>query len=264
MNKPKALVVFSGGQDSTTCLYLALSLGYDIHTITFDYGQRHAVEINAAITILDKFAHIESSKQEFIMLGQDILKSTSPLVSNNELEQYDDHNSLPGGIEKTFVPMRNQLFLTIAANRAIAIGAEVIITGVCGEDSGGYPDCEAPFISLLEDTINQGTFGTRLNPTNGKALRIITPLMKMTKAESVELAETLPGCMEALAYSHTSYDGQYPPIGHDHATLLRAKGFEEAGVPDPLVLRAFHEGLMELPSTRNYARSAYFYATMDE
>lgn len=250
--KPKALVVLSGGQDSTTCLFWALQQGYDVHTITFDYGQKHKVEVWSAMFIAG-LAGLERDHCEVVKLGDGILAGTSPLTNKSvELERYADHASLPGGLEKTFVPMRNQLFLTVAANRAYVLGCNVLITGVCQEDSGGYPDCRATFISALQDAINFGTFTGE--PGTLPPLRILTPLMYLTKADSVRLAQTLPGCMDALAYSHTSYDGAYPPVGHDHATLLRAKGFEEAGVADPLVVRAWQEGLMDLPTSSNYDR----------
>lgn len=243
----KALVVLSGGQDSTTCLYWAKARGYDVHCLTFDYGQRHRIEIQAACTIAALAG--AGDQHEILRLG-DVLQGTSPLVSGAELEQYADHQSLPGGIEKTFVPMRNQLFLTIAANRAAVLGAEAIVTGVCEEDYGGYPDCRRGFIDLLEQTINASLDGA------ASKIRIETPLMRLTKKATVNLALDLPGCYSALRWSHTSYDGQYPPTGHDHATLLRAKGFEEAGVPDPLVWRAWMEGKMDLPMTENYSERA--------
>lgn len=249
-SKPKALVVLSGGQDSTTCLFWALAQGYDVHCITFNYGQRHIRELTAARDIAH-MAGVRAGHHEFLNLGDGILQGTSPLVNKSEtLEQYADHQSLPGGLEKTFVPMRNQLFLTLAANRAYVIGANVLVTGVCQEDFGGYPDCRRVFIDALQNACNYGTFtgeGATLPP-----LQILTPLMSLTKKSTVKLALALPGCYEALAYSHTSYDGAYPPVGHDHATLLRAKGFEEAGVPDPLIVRAYREALMELPESSNY------------
>lgn len=248
----RALVVLSGGQDSTTCLYWAKEAGYEIHAVTFNYGQRHAAELKAA----EKIAEMAGVKSwELIDLGDDILKSTSPLVSDTELEQYADAASLPSdGIEKTFVPMRNQLFLTIAANRAVALGCKLLVTGVCQEDYGGYPDCREYFVNSLENTINCGLM-EEYNPTD-PALAIATPLMWLTKKATVEMALNLPGCYEALAFSHTAYDGQYPPVGKDHATLLRAKGFAEAGVPDPLLLRAaFFDSVMsltELPDGPEY------------
>lgn len=245
----KALVILSGGQDSTTCLFWALDHFNDVHAVTFDYGQRHAIEIEAA----KKVAAIAgiADKHEIVNLGYGILKGNSPLVSDNELEQYADHESLPGGLEKTFVPMRNQLFITLAANRAYVLGCSTLVTGVCQEDFGGYPDCRAVFINSLCEAINYGTFTGEKDTL--PPLRIETPLMGLTKKKTVDLALRLPGCYSALAYSHTSYDGQYPPVGHDHATLLRAKGFEEAGVPDPLIMRAVSEGLMSLPETANYS-----------
>lgn len=244
--KKKALVVFSGGQDSTTCLHWAMNEGYEVAALTIDYGQRHAREIAAA----KKIAHDLGIPHQIIQVGP-ILKSTSPLVSDAKLEQYADHQSLPGGLEKTFVPMRNQFFLTLAANYAAAANCEILVTGVCQEDFGGYPDCRRVFIDALELACNLGTFTGE--PGAPKPLQILTPLMYLTKAESVYMALNLDSCYASLAYSHTAYDGQYPPIGKDHATLLRAKGFEEAGVPDPLVLRAWAENLMLLPDSSNYA-----------
>lgn len=248
----KAIVVLSGGADSTICLYaIKRALGDEgqIFALTFDYGQRHAIEIESAVKIA-RMAGVDS--HEIVAIGNHVLHSTSPLVADTELEQYKDSHSLPGGLEKTFVPMRNQLFLTIAANRAYERRAGIIVTGVCQEDSGGYPDCRRAFVDSLQSATNQGSFADYPNDFK-KHFGIMTPLMYMTKAESVEFALTIPGCYGALAYSHTAYDGAYPPIGHDHATLLRAKGFEEAGVPDPLVLRAVLEGVMPMPATPNYS-----------
>jgi 7-cyano-7-deazaguanine synthase len=251
----KALVVLSGGQDSTTCLFWATKKwgAENVHAITFDYGQRHKVEIQAACKVA-QLAGV-ADQHEILSVGP-ILVSTSPLVSGNDLEQYADHNSLPGGLEKTFVPMRNTLFLTLAANRAYHLRAFNIVTGVCEEDYGGYPDCRQVFIEALRDAFNQS-----INEHNysiyqgelGRVFEIHTPLMRLTKAETVHMAYELgEDCWNALAYSHTAYDGAYPPTGHDHATLLRAKGFIEAGLPDPLVLRAVGEGLMDIPQTANY------------
>lgn len=247
--KKPALLVFSGGQDSTTCLFWAISNGYAVHALTINYGQRHVREIEAARKIIELAGRIAAISHEVVDVGP-ILHGSSPLVSNSELEQYKDHASLPGGLEKTFVPMRNQFFLTLAANRAAALGIDTLITGVCEEDYGGYPDCRREFIDAMIKACNLGTFNSEAGFPHG--LQILTPLMRLTKKRTVQMAEDLEGCYAALAYSHTAYDGQYPPIGNDHATLLRAKGFEEALVPDPLVLRAVREGLMPLPTSPNY------------
>jgi 7-cyano-7-deazaguanine synthase len=241
-----AILVLSGGQDSTTCGYWTKEQGYTIHAVTFDYGQRHRRELEAAGVI----AKLLGIDHEIIKIGP-ILKSTSPLVSNNSLEQYADPQSLPGGIEKTFIPMRNQLFLTLAYNRAAALGAQAIVTGVCQEDYGGYPDCREVFIDAIAHASNLAYFGDE-KMMDGDYIPIHTPLMNMTKAAAVHMALAMDGCYEALAYTHTSYDGSSVPTGHDHATLLRAKGFMEAGVPDPLVLRCVWNGDMQLPDSQNY------------
>lgn len=244
----KAVVVLSGGQDSTTCLFHAIQRGYEVHAITFNYGQRHSREVQAAAQVA-LLAGVKT--HEIVRLPAHVLRGTSPLVSDAQLEQYTGHDALPGGLEKTFVPMRNQLFLTIAANRAYTHGTNVVITGVSQEDFGGYPDCTREFIDLFEAVSSRGTFtGDR---ETLPFLSVQTPLIHLDKEATVRMALELEGCYAALAYSHTSYAGEYPPTSKDHASLLRAKGFEKAGVPDPLVLRAYLEGaLTALPETANY------------
>ena len=242
--KTKAMVVLSGGQDSTTCLFWAL-LHYDeVHAVTFDYGQRHKIEIDAAIKIADMAG---VSSHEVVSLPN-CLVSTSPLTSSNELEQYSSYEQMDAQIgdrvELTFVPMRNTLFLTVAMNRAIAKGCTTLVTGICQSDNANYPDCTNNFRRIFEQMVN-ASLGV-------ESCRIEAPLIHHTKAQSVALAKTLLGCMEALAYSHTSYDGKYAPIDKNHANVLRAQGFLEANTPDPLVVRAWQEGLMGLPNTSNY------------
>lgn len=224
----KALIVLSGGQDSTTCLYFVKKHWpeHELHALTFNYGQRHDIEISCAKTI----ASMAGCKtHEIIDLPKGILSGTSPLTDHShDVEQYADAESLPGGLEDTFVPGRNLLFLAIAANRAYVLGADMIVTGVAQEDFGGYPDCRDSFIRSMQQTIQQAM---------DKDIDIQTPLMYLNKRQTIRLAESLPGCLDALANSHTCYKGEQPPCGKCHACLLRAKGFEEAGIPDPMIER---------------------------
>lgn len=249
----KALVVFSGGQDSTTCLYWAKKKFDEVSAITFDYGQRHIIEIDAARRI-GKLAGLATHE---IVAVPNCLISSSPLTSGTELERYKSFKQMDQTIadrrETTFVPMRNALFLTIAANRAEALGVPNLITGVCQMDNANYDDCRAVFIDAAVAYINTA-LGHDHRGT--QPIFIHTPLMYLSKAETVKLSHELPGCWEALAWSHTSYDGKYPPIDPNHSNLLRAQGFLEAELPDPLVLRAVAEGVMELPKTKNYSKAA--------
>ena len=244
MQNSKALVVLSGGQDSTTCLFWAKQNFEEVHAITFNYGQRHAIEIDAA----RKVAEMAGVTSHEVVDVPNCLVSVSPLTSNTELEQYENHAQMESVIgnrvELTFVPMRNVLFLTVAANRAVALGCNTLVTGICQEDNANYPDCTEEFKNAFQHCVQQ-------------ALGVLdfvveAPLLHFSKAETVHLATRLPGCMDALAYSHTSYDGRYPPTDMNHANVLRAHGFKEAGIADPLVLRAWKEGLMNLPLTSNY------------
>lgn len=247
----KALVILSGGQDSTTCLFWALRHYDEVHAITFDYGQRHLLEIQSA-TKVAQMAGIADC-HEICTIG-DLLNSTSPLTSGTELEHYEDAEQMEAIIgnrrEVTFVPMRNALFLTIAANRAEALGIRDIITGVCQMDNANYDDCRQVFIDATVNYINTALGHDHRDPEN--SIRIITPLMELTKAETCMMAYYNPECWKAMAYTHTSYDGKYPPTGMNHANVLRADGFAKANLADPLVLRAHNDGLMELPPTRNY------------
>jgi 7-cyano-7-deazaguanine synthase len=245
----KALVILSGGQDSTTCLFWAKEQFDEVHAITFDYGQRHRIEIESALRV-GRMAEVTSHE---IVEVPNCLISTSPLTSTAELEQYADAAEMDAIIgdrrEDTFVPMRNALFLVIAANRAEARGIPHLVTGVCSMDSANYDDCREVFINAAHPFINTALgHDHRATPP----ILIHTPLMYRTKAETVLLAKVLSGCWEAMAYTHTSYDGRYPPTDMNHANVLRASGFEQAGLPDPLVLRAHREGLMALPDTANY------------
>lgn len=226
MIESKALCVLSGGQDSTTCAAIACQQYDRVHAITFDYGQRHAIELESARAIassLNLFSH------EIIQLGP-VLKGTSPLVSDTPLGQYNSTEELPGGVEPTFIPGRNILFLTIAANRAAVLGIKDIFMGVCEADFAGYYDCRQVFVDAMAVAIGEGVWG------NSTAFTIHTPLMQLTKAESVNLAvEVLGDRFESVfELTHSCYAGVKGGCGKCHACLIRDRGFTIAGVPDPI------------------------------
>lgn len=245
----KALVVLSGGQDSTTCLFWAKETFKEVHAVSFNYGQRHSIELISAA----KVAGMAGVASFEVIKLDGLLHSTSPLTSDTELERYTDAKQMEeiigNRIEKTFVPMRNTMFMVVAMNRAVELGCRHLVTGICQEDNANYPDCTAAFRNKFEELVNESL---GLPHTDPRAFMVHAPLMLMSKAETCHFASRMPGCLEALAYSHTSYDGKYPPIDMNHANVLRAAGFELAGLPDPLVVRAFREGLMPLPRSVNY------------
>lgn len=241
----KCLVVLSGGQDSTTCLFWAKQQFDEVHAVTFDYGQRHARELDAARKVAE-LAGVAS--HEIVTVGP-LLGGRSPLTNGSEqLETYSSYEEMDGiigdRVELTFVPMRNAFFLTLAANKAVVKDIYNLVTGVCQQDNANYPDCRQTFIDAQCATINEALGIHQFS--------IITPLMDLSKADSIKFAQTIPGAYEALAWSHTAYSGEYPPVTRDHATVLREQGFIEAGVPDPLIVRAWREGLTALPATANY------------
>jgi 7-cyano-7-deazaguanine synthase len=220
----KALVVLSGGQDSTTCLYWAIDrYGLAaVDTVTFDYGQRHRIELECAAKVAE-FAGVSNSClpiNTLTALGGDSL--TDPGIEvQNELDA-------DSGLPNTFVPGRNLIFLTYAAALAYRRGIRNIVTGVAQTDYSGYPDCRQETIAALQRTLR---LGMEFEVT------IHTPLMHLSKKETVELARDL-GALPAMAYTHTCYNGERPPCGHCPACELRAKGFEQAGIADPLLTAA--------------------------
>jgi 7-cyano-7-deazaguanine synthase len=252
----KGVCVLSGGQDSTTVLYKMRQECEELHAITFDYGQLHRAEIAAAIMV----AHM-AQVHEHVHAKIGKLFGSSPLTDRTQgLETYQDFDTMTkvigSRIEKTFVPLRNLVFITYACNYAVSIGADVVALGVSAEDNANYPDCRPEFITSARQTIETALGGHR-------KLCVVTPLIYKTKADTVRLALELPGCYAALAYSHTAYSGEFPPVTQDHATVLRAQGFLEAGVPDPLIARAIFEGLIDCPRKPNYDIAAVCYVPGD-
>ena len=217
----KALVVLSGGQDSTTCLYWALDrFGHNaIDTVTFDYGQRHHIELDCAARVAE-FAGVPNTClpiDTFAALGGDAL--TDPDV---EVASGTDETT---GLPNTFVPGRNLIFLTFAAAYALQRGIRHLVTGVAQTDYSGYPDCREGTITALQHALRLGMESD---------VCIHTPLMHLSKKETVDLARDL-GALPAMALTHTCYNGERPPCGHCAACELRARGFAEAGVADPLL-----------------------------
>jgi len=183
----KALVIFSGGMDSTVCLYWAIKeFGREnVSAVTFDYAQRHSAEIESA----RKIAELAGISWRLVVIPG-ILSSSSPLVSDSELEQHAAIEEFTQGLQPTFVPARNMLFFTIAANIAYELGAMHLVTGVCEADYGGYYDCRQDFVRSMQETINLALLGHRGRITQGERMLIHTPLMHLSKREELLFARS--------------------------------------------------------------------------
>lgn len=222
----KAVVLFSGGQDSTTCLYWARTYYDEVEAVSVHYGQRHSAELAAARTIA-KMAEVEHRVLEMPVLYT--IADSALVAGMDEIKPsggYAD-KEMPEGLPTSFVPARNALLLTVATAVAVKLGARDVVTGVCQTDYSGYPDCRRPFVDALEHALTEGL------PSSCGPIRLQTPLMDLTKAETVRLAHRLPGCWDALGYSVTCYEGQRPGCGRCPACELRAQGFTSAGLDDP-------------------------------
>lgn len=211
MKQGKALVVFSGGQDSTTCLFWALEQFEEVVAVTFDYNQRHKLEIECAKEIADDLG------VEHHILNLDLLNQLAPnALTRSDIEVAEGED---GGLPTTFVDGRNHLFLSFVAVMAKNMGAKHIVTGVCETDSSGYPDCRDSFIKSLNVTLNLAM---------DYEFVIHTPLMWLNKAETWAMADKLGRLEYVYEHTLTCYNGvKGEGCGECPACKLRAKGYQE-------------------------------------
>jgi 7-cyano-7-deazaguanine synthase len=213
---PKAVVLFSGGQDSATCLAQACAdFDNDVVAVGFDYGQRHSIELKQAKLLA------ETAEVPYRIIDLNFISQLTPnALTDSSIEI--DHKE--GELPSTFVPGRNLFFISVGAVIARQLGAKYLYTGVCQTDYSGYPDCRDDFVQATQKTVNLAM---------ETDLEIRTPLMWLTKAETVILMKSL-GKLDWYKESHTCYEGARPACGQCPACELRLKGFQEAGIQDPL------------------------------
>ena len=214
-----AVVIFSGGQDSTTCLMYALQKYKKVYAITFNYGQKHSVELKCSKEICKKFGVKQT------VINMNFLKTVAD--SALLLKDGDVNEKNEKGLPSSFVPNRNQLFITIAHAFAQKVKASVLVTGVCETDFSGYPDCRNEFIRSIETSSNKGS---------DSCIFIETPLMFLNKSQTFELAHTLgdESWDAVIRMSHTCYNGDRTKFnkwgygcGTCPACKLRKKGYNE-------------------------------------
>lgn len=226
MTRPNAVVLLSGGLDSTTALAIARAQGFELYALSFRYGQRHGVELRCAEEVA---AQIGVARHLIVDLdlrqvGGSALTSDRPVPKNRDLDEMS--NAIPA----TYVPARNTVFLSFALAWAEVLGASDIFIGVNALDYSGYPDCRPEYIAAFE---RMAQLATKVGVETGRGPKIHTPLIELTKRQIIEKGRAL-----GVDYSVTSscYDPGLlgEPCGACDSCLLRAKGFAEAGVADPL------------------------------
>jgi 7-cyano-7-deazaguanine synthase len=222
----RAIVLLSGGLDSYTAAAIAKSEGFALNALTVDYGQRHAREIESARAVarwLGVDRHLELSID---------LRAIGGSALTSDLDVPRDRDLTETNIPSTYVPARNTIFLSLALGWAEVIDAGDIVMGVNALDYSGYPDCRSEFVSAFE---RLASVATRAG-VEGRRFRVHTPLIAMTKAQIIRRGSEL-GLDYGLTTSCYDPGPTGRPCGHCDSCLLRAKGFEEAGVPDPLARR---------------------------
>ena len=225
MNKP-AIILLSGGLDSTTCAAIAKKDGYDLHGLTINYGQKHNYELKAAKLVAQNFKF-----NSHAVIDIDLASFGGSSLVSKEIEVTKNRNlGIKDDIPSTYVPARNTVFLSIALAKAETINAFDIFIGVNAIDYSGYPDCRPEFILQFEKMMNVATKDAVQNI--GK-YKIHTPLIKLTKAEIIKKGQQLgiDYQITSSCYSPNKY-GQ--PCGQCDACKLRIKGFNDAGLADPL------------------------------
>ncbi len=219
----RAVVLVSGGLDSATTLAIALSRGFDCHTLTFDYRQRHATELQAAARVCGSLG---AKPPQVVRIDPAVLQG-SALTEGPEVPRDRSADAMASGIPSTYVPARNTLFLSYALALAEVLNAADIFIGVNAVDYSGYPDCRPEYIEAFTRMANLATKAG----VEGTALCVHAPLIDLTKAEIIRLGASL-----GVDYSltHSCYD----PVGglacgHCDSCQLRRTGFAQAGLPDP-------------------------------
>lgn len=226
-----AIILLSGGVDSTTSMAIAKAEGFEIYALSFDYGQKHGVELESARRIAAKYEVKKHLIIRFDMreIGGSALTSDME-VPKERLDNAAEINIIP----VTYVPARNTIFLSFALAWAETINSEDIFIGVNAVDYSGYPDCRPEYIKAYEDMANLATKAS----VEGRAMfHIRTPLINLTKSEIIKKGTEL-GVDYSLTwscYDPVQKNGQYVPCLRCDSCLLRARGFEEAGIKDSLV-----------------------------
>lgn len=209
----KAVVVFSGGQDSTTCLVQALKQYDEVHAITFDYGQRHRLEIEVAEKLAQSLGVAAHKVMDVGLLNELAISS----LTRDDIPV--SHELQDNGLPNSFVPGRNILFLTLAGIYAYQIGADSVITGVCETDFSGYPDCRDEFVKSMNQALVKGM---------DRQLEIVTPLMWLNKAETWALADKYTALDLVRERTLTCYNGIIGDgCGDCPACHLRCEGLNE-------------------------------------
>jgi 7-cyano-7-deazaguanine synthase len=227
----KAVVLYSGGLDSTTCLAIAMDEGFEPYALSFDYGQRHAIELDKA----RRYAPLVGAKEHRIVTIDLRQFGGSALTSDIEVPK----NALDSTqIPITYVPARNTIFLSFALGWAEVLKAYDIYLGVNALDYSGYPDCRPEFIEAFESLAN---LATKASVERGQPYRIHTPLIQLSKADIIRT-----GLKLGVDYSltHSCYDPTASGLacGRCDSCLLRLRGFREAGIKDPVLYESVREG----------------------
>jgi len=219
MNK-RAIVLLSGGLDSASVLAIAANQGYDCYALSFDYGQRAQTELNAAKQLVSAL-----SAKEHRVFNLDLAQFGGSALTDTAIDVPSDAQD---GIPITYVPARNTIFLSLALAWAEVLHADAIFIGVNAVDYSGYPDCRPEFIAAYEQMANLAT----RNGVTGEPFKIETPLIDLTKAEIIQQGTAL-GLDYGLTVSCYQSDDEGRACGNCDSCHLRAKGFADAGLPDP-------------------------------
>jgi 7-cyano-7-deazaguanine synthase len=221
----RAVCLLSGGLDSSVCLALARSQGFECYALSFDYGQRHRVELESAARVAQSLEAVQHLVVpiDLRVFGGSALTSDIPVPKGRSADQ------MTAAIPVTYVPARNTVFLSLALAWAEVLDCSDIFIGVNALDYSGYPDCRPEYIEAFEEMAN---LATKAGVEGRMGLKIHTPLIRLSKAEIVKLGAQL-GLDFSLTHSCYDPDEAGRPCGQCDSCVLRRKGFEEAGVSDP-------------------------------